>query len=146
MTQKNFFKLFTGIGKSFRKSLWVMTRFWVKNKYSWNWPGNSFRKIPCLMTQNYKIWKQSGKSFRDIPCVTARSLEIVSGICLNGLNELGKLSLKLERVKVMLVTSWCKWLKSNVVDDLWCCRRFMDVGDQNGQNDQNGRFLAKKPV
>ena len=32
-----------------------------------------------------KITK-SGKSFRDIPSVTARFLEIVSGICLYGLN------------------------------------------------------------
>ena len=72
MTQKNFRKLFPGIGKSFRKSLWVMTRFWEKiffHGYSWNLPGNSFRKIP---------W------------VTARFLEIVSGICLYGLINLNE--------------------------------------------------------
>ena len=33
---------------------------------SWNWPGNSFRKI-CLMTRNCKIWKKSGNRFRDLP-------------------------------------------------------------------------------
>ena len=34
---------------------------------SWNWPGNSFRKISCLMTRNCKIWKKSGNRFRDLP-------------------------------------------------------------------------------
>ena len=35
-----------------------LRRFSGMGKYSWNWPGNSFRKIPFLMTQNYEIWKE----------------------------------------------------------------------------------------
>ena len=60
-------------------------KYFFMGKYSWNLPGNSFRKIPWVTPQNCKIWKKSGKSFRDIPWVTARFLEIVSGICLYGL-------------------------------------------------------------
>ena len=47
-------------------------------KYSWNLPGNSFRKIPWVTPQNCKIWKTFpgyplshrpffGNSFRDLP-------------------------------------------------------------------------------
>ena len=60
-------------------------KYFFMGKYSWNLPGNSFRKIPWVTSQNCKIWKKSGKSFRDIPWLTARFLEIVSGICLYGL-------------------------------------------------------------
>ena len=57
-------------------------KYFFMGKYSWNLPGNSFRKIPWVTPQNCKIWKKSRKSFRDIPWVTARFLEIVSVICL----------------------------------------------------------------
>ena len=58
----------------------IMTRFWGKIFF----PGNSFRKISCIITRNCEIWKKSTKSFRDIPCVNARFLEIVSESCLYG--------------------------------------------------------------
>ena len=96
MTQKNFWKLFPGIGKSFRKSLWLWSDFGkifffqgllTYRKYSWNRPGNMFRNIHCLKTQNCKIWKKSWKNFRHLPCVTAGFLEIVSGIRQYGLKE-----------------------------------------------------------
>ena len=62
-------------------------KYFFMDKYSWNLPGNSFRKIPWVTPQNWKIWKKFGKSFRDIPWVTARFLEIVPGIWLYGLTE-----------------------------------------------------------
>ena len=79
-------------------------KYFFMGKYSWNLPGNSFRKIPWVTPQNCKIWKKSGKSFRDIPWVTARFLEIVSGICLYGLswNQKGSLNPYLRHPKIKI--------------------------------------------
>ena len=87
MTQENFRKLFPDIGKSFRKSLWVMTRFWGIY-FSWVSTHEIYLEIVSgkFSESRPKIAK-SGKSFRDIPWVTVRFLEIVSGICLYGLTR-----------------------------------------------------------
>ena len=91
---------FPDIGKSFQKSLWVMTRFWEKyffmGKYSWNLPGNSFRKIPWITPQNCKIWKKFpgyspshrpffGNSFRDSPIWVKMSDSWTVRFCFPGL-------------------------------------------------------------
>ena len=86
MTQENFWKLFPNIGKSFRKSLWVMTRFWEKNIFSWVSTHKIYLEIVSgIFPESCPKIAKSGRSFRDIPWVTARFLKIVSGICLYGL-------------------------------------------------------------
>ena len=75
MTQENFRKLFPDIGKSFRKSLRVMTRFWEKIFFLWVSTHEIYLEIVFgkSLDSRPKIAK-SGKSFRDLPIWVNRVL------------------------------------------------------------------------